>query len=169
MCKREKMKQAVIDTVNSLIQTSGQHVPAKILTSGRNSLQVYDVEHWPEAFNSLLLHDFSSLVISIDSSSASLSGFVITLRWNAPVDFSEYVGSIVHILVMFVFLCILVQTSIVHVEKVSSTAMTEIRNSYLFGENYTATDGSTTRSFGANTQASPLTDKLRSFMTHNEL
>jgi hypothetical protein len=163
------MKQAVMDTVNSLIQTSGQHVPAKILTSGRNSLQVYDVEHWPEAFNSLLLHDFSSLVISIDSSAASLSGFVITLRWNTPIDFAVFVSNMVHILVMCVFVCILIQISIVHVEKVSSANMMDIRNSYLFGENYTATDGTTARSFGANTLASPLTDKLRSFMTHNEL
>ena len=74
------MKQRIIQTVNALLEQSGQSVPAIFLTIDINSAQIYDVEHWPETFNSLLLHDTPSLVISTDSSNASVSGFVVTLQ-----------------------------------------------------------------------------------------
>jgi len=83
------MKTCVMDTVHTVLRKSGQSVPAKHISISENSLQVYDVEHWPETFNSLLLHDFPSIAISIDSSTASVSGFVITLAWNPPIDVSE--------------------------------------------------------------------------------
>jgi len=74
------MTQRIVETVHLLLQQSGQSVPAKILTIDINSVQIYDVEHWPETFNTLLLHDTPSLVISVDSSNASVSGFVVTLQ-----------------------------------------------------------------------------------------
>jgi hypothetical protein len=95
-----RMKMLIMDTVHSLLNQSGQSTPAKHISIGKNSLQIYDIEHWYENFNSLLLHDFPTLQISIDSSSASLSGFVITIHWTPPLDATRWIGILVHILVM---------------------------------------------------------------------
>ena len=98
------MKERILNTVHALLERSGQSVPAKNLSTSTRSLEIYDVDHWPETFNTLLVHDFPSIVISIDSSTASLSGFVVSIQWNPPVDKSDCIRFSVHIL----FLCALI-------------------------------------------------------------
>ena len=108
------MKTRVMESVHDLLQQSGQSVPAKHLSIGKRSIQIYDVEHWPESFNSLLLHDIPSIVISIDSSTASLSGFVVTLHWKPSVDMSQCVGIFVHCLLLCCVIVFFVNLSGIH-------------------------------------------------------
>jgi hypothetical protein len=123
------MKAEIMETVHALLQESGQAVPAKHISIGKNSLQIYDIEHWYENFNSLLLHDFPAVVISIDSSSASLSGFVITIRWALPLDTFKWVCIFAHIVFMtlgFFFVsscCVSQMRSIDHSEMVKTWDM----------------------------------------------
>jgi hypothetical protein len=147
-----------METVHALLRQSGQTVPAKTLSNTENSVQVYDVEHWPETFNSLLLHDFPSLVVSIDSSPASLSGFVVTLHWNPKVDITEYICDFVHVLVVCIFLFIVLNTCFICVRDVSLHDMEEMLEMYSRGNNSTS-----------GTSSSLLTNQLRSVMTHSEL
>lgn len=155
-----------MQTVHALLRQSGQAVPAKHFSTGDNSLQVYDVEHWPETFNSLLLHDFPSIVISIDSSVASLSGFVVTLCWTPPVDISRCVCDIVHVFVFCLVLSMVVRACAMGLLQVSvDDSMAQIRELYLHGSGRNGT----TRDFGAYAPSSLLTDQLRSFITQSEL
>jgi hypothetical protein len=152
------MKQRIVDTVNLLLQQSGQSVPAKILTIDENSVQVYDVEHWPETFNSLLLHDTPSLVISTDSSNASVSGFVVTLHWNPPVDISKWFGSVMHCLVVFVMILVVTRCCVEGMHQLSlDDTPTKIRELYLRG----AGGNATARDFGAYAPSSLLAEQLR--------
>jgi hypothetical protein len=152
-----------MQTVHALLQQSGQGVPAKHLSLGPTSLQVYDVEHWPESFNSLLLHDFPSIVISVDSSDASLSGFVVTLRWSAAVDVSTMVSTVVHVVVVACMLCFTVRACLLAYAQVSPDEMVRIAQLYRAGAT------GTTRDLGAFAPPSPLTDELRRLMVHSEL
>ena len=104
------MNVCVMNTVHQLLDSSGQTTPAKHLSRDERSLEVYDIEHWPETFNSLLMHDFPSLRISVDSSVASLSGFVVTLAWTPPVDASRQIGVVVYILALTVLLGLVLYT-----------------------------------------------------------
>jgi hypothetical protein len=154
------MRQRVMDTVNALLQHSGQTVPAKSLHIADNSLQVYNVEHWPETFNSLLVHDFPSLRISIDSSANSLSGFVVTLQWDALLDISQKVTVLVYFLTMFGLVCFVLHTSVTNFQNISIDHMRHIRDLYLNGYNGTDTG------LGG---GSRLAEQLRSLITHSEL
>jgi hypothetical protein len=155
------MKKLIMETVHLLLNQSGQSVPAKHLSVGDHSLQIYDVEHWPESFNSLLLHDFPSIVISIDSSGASLSGFVVTLHWKPAVDFSEFIGVLVHCSFLFVVIIVVLQACWGNMQNVSLQNIEDVRVLYL-GNN-------TTKGFGAYGPSSSLTDELRAVMSHGEL
>jgi hypothetical protein len=159
------MKTLVMQTVHALLEQSGQNVPAKHLSGDPTSLQVYDVEHWPESFNSLLLHDFPSIVISIDSSDASLSGFVVTLRWRAATDVSTMASSVVHLVCAACLLCYMVRVCLSAYAQVSPHEMVDLANLYRAGAN-----GTSSRGFAAFAPPpSPLTDELRRLMLHSEL
>jgi hypothetical protein len=147
-----------METVHALLRQSGQTVPTKHLSTTENSVQVYDVEHWPETFNSLLIHDCPSLVISIDSSSASLSGFVVTLYWKPNVNLTESVCDFVHVLVMCICFSIALNTCFAWVRDVSLYDMEQMLGMYSRGNNSTS-----------GMSSSLLTDQLRAFMTHSEL
>ena len=82
---KTQMKTHVVNTVNTLLQRSGQSFPVNNLSRGKNSVQVYDVKHWPDIFNVLLLHAFPSISISVGASVASR--FVVTLRWHPDTVF----------------------------------------------------------------------------------
>jgi hypothetical protein len=153
------MKTRVIDTVNTLLQRSGQAFPVKNLSNGNNSVEVYDVEHWPDIFNALLLHDFPSIVFSFDASTASLSGFVVTLRWRQAIDCSECIGMVVHILVMFLCLCIVVRSIVLSLENISIEKIQRVQEMYMAGRNSSTGEGT----------SSLLTEHLRAAMAHNEL
>lgn len=155
------MKTLVMETVHALLQQSGQSVPAKHLSCAPTSLQVYDVEHWPESFNSLLLHDFPSIVISIDSSDASLSGFVVTLRWRAATDVSTMASTVVHLVCVACVLVFMVRVCLSAYAQVSPHKMADIANLYRVG--------STGTSAVFAPPPSPLTDELRRLMVHSEL
>ena len=99
-----------MNTVQQLLDSSGQATPARHLSRDERSLDVYDIEHWPETFNALLMHDFPSLRISVDSSVASLSGFVVTLTWTPPVDASQQIAVCVYIFVLTVLLGLVLRT-----------------------------------------------------------
>jgi hypothetical protein len=113
------MNVSVMKTVHQLLDHSGQATPAKHIARDQRSLEVYDIEHWPETFNSLLMHDFPSLCISIDSSVASLSGFVVTLTWTPPVDASQRVEVFVYIIALTVLLCLVLHTCFLGISRVS--------------------------------------------------
>lgn len=158
-----RMKTRVMGTVHALLEQSGQSVPAKHLSIGDRSLQIYDVEHWPESFNSLLLHDFPSIVISIDGSVASLSGFVVTLHWKQAVDISEFVAMTLHVFVVVLFIVCMLRACMLTMQLVPLEEVEAIRVVY-FG-NGTAHYNT----FGTNTPSSVLTDELRSVMARAEL
>jgi preprotein translocase subunit YajC len=153
------MKTRVMHTVHTMLQKSGQSVPAKHLSVSENSLEVYDVEHWPESFNSLLLHDFPYLVISIDSSTASVSGFVVTLRWNQSPDISEWVSKTVHIIVMCVLLTTMVYFCYIRLQQVSVDELDRICSLYA---------GHNVHESGVYGNSSSLADELRSVIAHSE-
>lgn len=155
------MKTLIMETVHALLEQSGQTVPAKHLSVGERSLQVYDVEHWPESFNSLLLHDFPSLVISIDTSAASLSGFVVTLHWKPAVDLSQCVGVFIHCLVVFILILCVMRSCWTNLEQVSLENLEYIRALYFAN--------GTSAEFGTYGPSSLLTDQLRAVMSHGEL
>jgi hypothetical protein len=161
MTTSAEMKACVMETVHDLLRQSGQSVPAKHLSIGEHSLQVYDVEHWPESFNSLLLHDFPSLVLSIDSSCASLSGFVVTLHWKPAVDMSQFIAVVVHCLVLFLVVLFVTHACWVSFLGMSTDNLEQIRALYFL-------NGTTTGS-GANGTRSVLNDDLRAAMAHVEL
>lgn len=156
------MKTLVMQTVHALLAQSGQGVPAKHMSIDANSLQVYDVEHWPESFNSLLVHDFPSILISVDSSDASLSGFVVTLRWDAAVDISAMACAVVHLVVATCVLCLLARACFVSFALVSPHEMLRI------AELCRAGPAAASRGFGAPAPPSPFTDELRGYMAHSE-
>jgi hypothetical protein len=156
-----QMKHLVMETIHLLLKQSGQSVPAKHLSIGDRSLQIYDVEHWPESFNCLLLHDFPSIVISIDSSGASLSGFVVTLHWKPAMDISEYIGVFVHCSFLLILSMIVLNSCWGNIQNVSTDSIEDMRMLY-FGNN-------TTKGFGAHGPSSSLTDELRNVMSHGEL
>jgi hypothetical protein len=155
------MNVRVMETVHALLHQSGQSVPAKHLTVGKRCIQVYDIEHWPESFNSLLLHDFPSLVISIDSSTASLSGFVVTLHWKQSVDMSQCVGVLVHCLVVCALIVFLVNTCWVNINNIPTETLEHIR--VLYSANGTVGE------FGVYRLPSRLSDELRAVMSQGEL
>jgi hypothetical protein len=157
------MKTRVMHTVHTMLQQSGQSVPAKHLSISKNSLEVYDVSHWPESFNSLLLHDFPHIVICIDTSSASISGFVVTLRWNESTNISEWVSVLVHVLVMGVLLTVMINLCVVQLKHVPVDELDRIRSLYAGSNN------ATMHEFGVYGPSSQLTDELRSVMSHNEV
>ena len=157
------MTQRIVETVHLLLQQSGQSVPAKILTIDINSVQIYDVEHWPETFNTLLLHDTPSLVISVDSSNASVSGFVVTLQWNPPVDLSRWFGSVIHCLVMFVMIAMIARICADTLIQISlDDTAADIRQLYLTGGG----TNSLSRDFGSYAPSSLMVDQLR-FITRD--
>ena len=114
-----EMNVCVMNTVHQLLDHSGQATPAKHLSRDERSLEVYDIEHWPETFNSLLMHDFPSLCISVDSSVASLSGFVVTLTWTPSVDASQRIEVLVYISALTVLLCLVLRTCFMGIARVS--------------------------------------------------
>ena len=113
------MNVCVMDTVHQLLDRSGQATPAKHICRDERSLEVYDIEHWPETFNSLLIHDFPSLCISVDSSVASLSGFVVTLTWTPPVDVSQRIEVCVYIFALIMLLSLVLRTCFMGMARVS--------------------------------------------------
>ena len=147
------MKVQIMDTVHALLHQSGQAIPAKHISIGKHSLQVYDVEHWYESFNSLLLHDFPTLLISIDSSSASLSGFVITIHWTPPLDTTRCIGTFIHIVLMCLVLFVLLSCCVSEIRSIPYTDVSKIWDIYR-GDIRNATY----------TPTSLLTDDLRSVM-----
>jgi hypothetical protein len=153
-----------MDTVHALLDKSGQAVPAKHISIGKHSLQIYDIEHWYENFNSLLLHDFPTLVISIDSSSASLSGFVITLHWTPPLDATQWIGTVVHILVMCICLIAMGIYCISDVHQIPHDEMSKIWDIYR-GVSGNATTGP----LSMDTPTSQLTSDLRSVITQGDM
>jgi len=128
-------KERVIVTVNALLERSGQSFPVKHMSNSLNSVEVYDVEHWPDSFNTLLLHDFPSMVVSFDTSTASLSGFVITLEWKKLVDASEWVGILVHIIVFVLFLVGVVHIVLGSFHSVSHSDMLNMKAFYQMARN----------------------------------
>ena len=130
------MKQRVIGTVNSLLERSGQLFPVKQISNMSNSIEVYDVEHWPDSFNTLLLHDFPSMVVSFDTSTASLSGFVITLEWKPFIDPSEWVGVLVHITVFALCLLMIIRTVLESFHNISHSEMLNMQGFYQMGRNH---------------------------------
>jgi hypothetical protein len=157
------MKTRVMHTVHTVLQKSGQTIPAKHISISENSLQVYDVEHWPESFNSLLVHDFPSIMISIDSSTASISGFVITMQWNPVTDISQWVSIGVHICAMCVLLTTLTCLCFTALQQVSVDEIERIRSMYILGYN------ATVHEFGVYGPSSLLTDELRAVMAHRDM
>jgi hypothetical protein len=113
------MNVSVMETVHLLLDRSGQATPAKHLSRDERSLEVYDIEHWPETFNSLLIHDFPSLCISVDSSVASLSGFVVTLTWTPPVDASQRIEVFVYIFALIMLLGLVLRICFMGMAQVS--------------------------------------------------
>ena len=145
------MKERIMRTVHALLQRSGQTVPAKHLSSGDRSLQIYDVDHWPETFNSLLIHDFPSIVISVDSSVASLSGFVITIHWIPSIDRSGCIHFFIHILFLCATVLYVANKCLVLFHGISVKSVQEIKDTYV--------GNSTVGDVG-----SILTDELRAVM-----
>jgi hypothetical protein len=133
-------KKRVIDTVNALLERSGQSFPVKHISNSPNSVEVYDVEHWPDSFNTLLLHDFPSMVVSFDTSTASLSGFVITLEWKQFIDASEWVGVLVHIIVFVLCLFGVVHTVLESFHSVSHSDMQNMKEFYQMARNSSSDD-----------------------------
>ena len=121
------MKVCVMNTVHQLLDRSGQATPAKHIARGDCSIEVYDIEHWPETFNSLLMHDVPSLRISVDSSVASLSGFVVTLTWTPPVDASHRIEVCVYIFALTVLLGIVLYTCFIGITRVSLEQFAEMQ------------------------------------------
>jgi len=152
------MKEAVIDAVNTMVQRSGQNFPVKIMNTDHNSVQVLDVEHWPDIFNTLLMHDFPSILISFDTSTTSLSGFTVTLRWRPKHDASLCVGVFIHVLFMSLCLAMLVRVILASLNGVKVEEMQLVYGIYL----------NATNSAGASTP-SLLTQHLRAVMVHSEL
>ena len=134
------MKKRVIGTVNALLERSGQSFPAKQISNTSNSIEVYDIEHWPDSFNTLLLHDFPSIVVSFDTCTTSLSGFVITLEWKPFMDASEWVGVFVHIIVFTSCLLILVRSVLKSFHNVSHSEMLNMQEFYQTGRNNSTGD-----------------------------
>ena len=153
------MKNKVIDTVNTLLQRSGQSFPVKNMSSDKYSVQVYDVEHWPDVFNTLLVHDFPSIVISFDTSTASLSGFTVTLQWKPAFDSSALVGAIVNIIFMLMCLTLMIVYILSSMRNVSTQEIEKVQKMYLFSRN----------SSTGETPVSLLTEHLRNIMVNNEL
>jgi len=154
-----QMKNDVMDTVNTLLQRSGQSFPAKNLTNERNSVHVYDIEHWPDVFNTLLLHDFPSIVVSFDTSTASLSGFVVTLKWGSRVNASEWVSAIVHVLFLLLCISLIVRTIIVSLQSISTEEVERVHAMYTTGKNISIVEMT----------PSLLTEHIRAMLAHNEL
>ena len=140
-----------MNTVHALLERSGQSVPAKNLSTGIRSLEIYDVEHWPETFNTLLVHDFPSIVISIDSSPASSSGFVVSIQWNPPVDKSDCIRFTVHILFLYVLIFYVACACSGNFQRVSPESIEIVKGMYTGNS-----------SIGV---VSVLTDQLRAVMT----
>jgi hypothetical protein len=153
------MKKDVMDTVNTLLQRSGQSFPAKNLSREHNSVQVYDVEHWPDVFNTLLIHDFPSIVVSFDTSTASLSGFVVTLKWRSQVDASVWVGVFVHILCMVLCLSLVMHAVLLSLQSISLDEIQRVHGMYMEDRN-NSTNGD---------ESSLLTKHIRAVLAHNEL
>ena len=150
-----------MNTVHLLLERSGQSVPAKHLSNGTRSVQVYDIDHWPESFNSLLVHDFPSIIISIDSSSASLSGFVVTIQWKPVVDRSDCIRFVSHIIFLCVLIAYVSHACLANIESIPLNNIQEINEMYL--------SNSTAGHFGADGPSSPLTDELRAVMAQGGL
>ena len=153
------MKNRVMDTVNMLLQRSGQYFPAKNLSRDNNSVQVYDVEHWPDIFNTLLIHDFPSIVVSFDTSTSSLSGFVVTLQWRSVVDASAWVGAVVHILFMLLVLCMVFFAIWTSLQNITPAEMKRVHAIYVLDRNSSTGEAPT----------SLLAEHLRVVMVNNEL
>ena len=153
------MKNRVMDTVNMLLQRSGQYFPAKNMSRDNNSVQVYDVEHWPDIFNTLLIHDFPSIVVSFDTSTSSLSGFVVTLQWRSVVDASAWVGAVVHILFMILVLCMVFFAIWTSLQNITPAEMKRVHAVYVLGRN----------SSTGETPTSLLAEHLRVVMVNYEL
>ena len=153
------MKNDVMDLVNTLVQRSGQSFPVKNLTNERNSVQIYDVEHWPDVFNTLLLHDFPSIVVSFDTSTASLSGFAVTLKWGSRINAYEWVSVIVHILFLLLLISLIVHSTLVSLQGVSIEEIERVHTMYALGKNTSIVE----------ITPSLLTQHIRSILAHNEL
>jgi len=145
--------------VNTLLQRSGQNFPAKYLTRETNSVQVYDVEHWPDVFNTLLIHDFPSIIVSFDTSTASLSGFIVTLTWRSPVNASAWISILVHILSMVICLSLVVRATLVSLHNISPDEIQRVQDLYM-----------TTRNSSTNmNESSLMVAHIRAVLQHNEL
>jgi hypothetical protein len=153
------MKNRVMDTVNMLLQRSGQYFPAKNMSRDDHSVQVYDVEHWPDIFNTLLIHDFPSIVVSFDTSTSSLSGFVVTLQWRSVVDASAWVGAVVHILFMLLVLCMVFFAIWTSLQNITPDEMKRVHAIYVLDRNSSTGEAPT----------SLLAEHLRVVMVNNEL
>ena len=148
-----------MDTVNMLLQRSGQYFPAKNMSSDDHSVQAYDVEHWPDIFNTLLIHDFPSIVVSFDTSTSSLSGFVVTLQWRSVVDASAWVGAVVHILFMLLVLCMVFFAIWTSLQNITPDEMKRVHAIYVLDRNSSTGEAPT----------SLLAEHLRVVMVNNEL
>jgi hypothetical protein len=126
-------------------------------------MQLYDIEHWPDKFNSLLLHDFPSLDISVDASDASLSGFAVTLRWN-PANSSQlgFINETVHVLVSFLLISLVLYACCTGFNRVS---MEELRELKLFMQSPTVPYNTSAHLY----PYSSLVHQLKSLMAHSEL
>jgi hypothetical protein len=153
------MKAEIMDTVHALLQESGQAVPAKHISIGKNALQIYDIEHWYENFNSLLLHDFPAVVISIDTSSASLSGFVITIRWTPPLDSFKWVCILAHIVFMMLGLLFVTSCCVSEMQHIEHSDMERTWDMYR-GYDHKGN----VRVFNEYNSTSPLVEELRAVM-----
>ena len=153
-----------MDTVHMLLQRSGQAVPAKNISIGKHALQIYDIEHWHENFNSLLLHDFPTLVISIDSSSASISGFVVTIHWTPPLDATQLIGTVVHIFVISLSLFAVVYCCMSQMQRIPHDELSKIWDIYCG-----ITSDGTAHSFGVYTPTSLLASELRSVIAQGDM
>jgi hypothetical protein len=153
------MKTRVIDTINLLLQRSGQSFPVKNMSTDKYSVQIYDVEHWPDVFNTLLVHDFPSIVISFDTSTASLSGFTVTLQWKPAFDSSALIGAIVNIFVMLSCLSVFVVYILATMRSVSTHEIEKVQKMCLLGRNNSTGE----------TPISLLAEHLQNIMVNNEL
>jgi hypothetical protein len=155
------MDESVLKTVHTLLERSGQAVPAKHIARDDRSLEVYDVEHWPELFNSILRHDFPSLSISIDSSVVSLSGFIVTLTWSPAVDASKLIASAVYLTVLTVILCFVLRTCSVGMTRVPIEKLTQLTELYNGPLNFSGPSHSKGSSL--------LADQLHALMARSDL
>lgn len=171
-----RLRKRVLQSVNMLLDNTHQKTPVRYLVADEVTLHLMDIENWQANFNTLLQYDFPNLTVAVESSPASVSGFIVSITHSE----ASYLGSVLgptfslrslllsaaHTFVPLAFYYFLsAQVSRLLNSPAACQALSGLQDTYTGGA---AAAGNGNDTFGAYAPTSDLTSTLRSVIAAHQ-